>query len=449
MSLFIAYLFYVTPIIFDDKFNKAHGALYDSFVKDWNASFNMYFSWSSRTFVNFIMYQMEVHSKILFALITGLFFFLMLISVSKIVNEKQIFRFDISIGLALMTIPFVYYSTAGWIATTSTYLYPICAATYALTTLKTSKSEKTPIWQRILLCVATIYAANNEQILIVLMFIFGVFSLERFRSQHHLGTLIIIQDILLLFDLLWFYFSPGNRARGVEEIPRWFPEFKNMNFLNKMDMGFTTTMQHVLFANLPYMFLIVAIPIIFYLYQLKLGKKNITPYLMFSILTFVIWCVSSMLFDLYNITQNAKLSKLFVFSKSGLFTINNIGSKRSIVSFCVYFIFLALLFFIYSYEMKKEHYLVLSAAFIGAFLSRLALGFSATNYVSATRTFSVMGVTLIIIMLFMLKKITALKHYNILNYMMLVMVGINFVGLYIQLTENLQKFPLWIGLLNG
>ena len=173
LSLFIMYLFYITPIIFDDKFNKAHASLYNSFAKDWNATFSMYFSWSSRTLVNFVMYQMEVHGKYLFAIVTGLFFFVMLMSVSAFINDRQLFKFDVSIGVALMTVPLVYYSTAGWIATTTTYLYPICAATYALTALKMKKKA---IWQEILLCLATLYAANNEQVLIVLLFIFSAFS---------------------------------------------------------------------------------------------------------------------------------------------------------------------------------------------------------------------------------------------------------------------------------
>ena len=88
ISLFIAYLFYVVPIIYDDCFNKVHRSSYNTFLKDWHSSYQMYYSWSSRTFVNFVMYQMEVHSKLLFALVTALLFFLMLLSVSAIVNGR-------------------------------------------------------------------------------------------------------------------------------------------------------------------------------------------------------------------------------------------------------------------------------------------------------------------------------------------------------------------------
>ena len=447
ISLFIMYLFYITPIIFDDKFNKAHASLYNSFAKDWNATFSMYFSWSSRTLVNFFMYQMEVHGKYLFAIITGLFFFVMLMSVSTLINDKHVFKLDVSIGFALMTIPFVYYSTAGWIATTTTYLYPICAATYAITALK--MKEKT-LWQQFLLCLATLYAANNEQVLIVLLSIFSVFSLCQFYANLRLDVLIVVQDILLIVDLLWFALSPGNKQRGIEEIPRWFPEFKSMNLLNKLDMGFMTTMQHLLFANLPYMFLVVIIPVIFYLHQLRTGKKNIKVYAIFSFLTFALWSFSSILFDVFNITKNVFLSKLFVFSKMGLFTTDNIDSKKCIFSFCLYFFFLALLFFIYSFEMEPSQYLILCAAFFGAFLSRVALGFSATNYVSATRTFSVMAVTLIIIMLFMLRRLTSLKYYSVINTMIVAAAGLNLIVFYLQVTNSgLRYFPLWISLLNG
>lgn len=446
ISLFIAYLFYVTPIIYDDCFNKAHGSSYNTFLKDWHSSYQMYYSWSSRTFVNFVMYQMEVHSKLLFALVTALFFFLMLLSVSAIVNKNNILKLDVSIGFALMTVPLVYYSTAGWIATTATYLYPICAATYALTSLTERKSN----FGKIGICLATFYASNNEQVLIVLLAIFAAFSVSEYWQKRRLCKLIIVQNFILGFNLLWFCLSPGNKKRALQEIPHWFPEFKNMNLLNKLDMGFMTTMQHILFANLPYMFLIVTIPVIFYLYRCYIGNSKEKPYLITSILTFVVWCLSSILFDVFNITGNKTLSRIFCFSKLGMFTSDNVNSKIAIFSFLIYFIFLALLLFNYSFEMESKKYFVLLAAFVGAVLSRIALGFSATNYVSATRTFSVMAVTLIIILLFMLDKMVKARYFYCINIIIIVATMANVFVLYLQVTSgDLRLVPLWISLLSA
>ena len=448
VSLAIAYLFYITPVIYDDKVNQTTNAyLYNSISKDLHSVYEMYFSWSSRTIVNFFMYQLEIQNKIIFAVMVFLFFLLMLFSVSSIVNNTSNIRLDVSIAFALMTIPFAYYSTAGWIATTATYLFPISAATFALIPVFRNDMIKKN-YKEVLIFLATLYAANNEQVLIVLLFIFGIYILLKIKEKSTISNLIIIQSILLLLDFLWFIMSPGNAKRSLAEIPRWFPQFKKMNFFNKLDMGFMTTVQHLLFGNLPYMLLIVVVPMIFYIHQQKYDKK-LKPYIVTSILTFVMWLAYSILFDIFNITKSGKLAKLFIFPKEGLFTPDTIGSKRSILSFLIYFIFIALLLFNYSYKMKLDNYFILLASFFGALLSRVALGFSATNYVSATRTFSVMATVLVVMMLFMLKKVNS-KKMAYINILIICMAIINVSMMYWQITSgNLKFVPLWVEILGS
>ena len=100
--------------------------------------------------------------------------------------------------------------------------------------------------------------------------------------------------------------------------------------------------------------------------------------------------------------------------------------------------------------MERKKYFVLLAAFVGAVLSRIALGFSATNYVSATRTFSVMSVTLIIILLFMLEKMTKARYFYCINIIIIVAVMANVFVFYLQVTSgDLRLVPLWISLIGA
>ena len=448
VSLFVACIFYLTPIFGDDRVNKMNASLYNSFFKDMRSVYEMYFLWSSRTIVNFFMYQLEVHSKVIFAVLVGVFFFLMLYSVSLMVNDKRNMKLDVSVAFALITIPFSYYSTAGWIATTTTYLFPISAATFALTPIF-RKDEVKEKYKKVLICLATLYAANNEQILIVLLCIFGVYSLLKAKGKSKISKVIIAQNILLLLNFLWFILSPGNKKRNMDEIPRWFPQFKKLNIFNKLDIGFTTTVQHLLFGNLPYMLLIVTIPVIFYIHQQKYDKA-LKQYVVTSILAFAIWFAYSVSFDIFNITQSEKLSKLFVFSKEGLFVPGTVGSKRCILSFLIYCIFIALLLFNYSYKMKLSNYFIFLGAFFGALMSRIALGFSATNYVSATRTFAVMATVFIVMLLFMLRRMVENKRYIYINILIICMVMVNVSVMWLQITNgNPRLVPLWIGILGN
>lgn len=122
-SLPIVILFYIIPIYGDDVGNKAKESFFKNPLNDLMFVWHQYFTWSSRTIINFFMYQFESHSTIWFALFAGAMFFLATDSLSKIINKNATIKVDVLIILFLYCLPYQSLVTAGWIATTVTYFF--------------------------------------------------------------------------------------------------------------------------------------------------------------------------------------------------------------------------------------------------------------------------------------------------------------------------------------
>ncbi|BDP77051.1 hypothetical protein EfmAA242_12790 [Enterococcus faecium] len=65
------------------------------------------------------------------------------------------------------------------------------------------------------------------------------------RYNYKLSVFSIISLAELIFSLT----TPGNALRAAHEINKWFPEYKNFNFLNKLDLGISSLNLIIYFGN--------------------------------------------------------------------------------------------------------------------------------------------------------------------------------------------------------
>ena len=426
--------FYKVPIIGDDVYNWQHRYMFNTLSKDATYVVNQYSNWSSRTVVNFFMYIFSTHNIVWFALITALLFYVLLLSLSKIFNTKNDIYMDVCLCLLVLIIPFPYFSTAGWIATTTTYLWPIIAAVYATTFLF---SKHTHWYQYILPSIAIIYATNNEQIMIVMLIIYVTtiainFTKYSFQSNSKYSYL---QLILIILNFIYFLASPGNAVRSKLETAKWFPEFAKLSPVNKVDIGFMTTGEHVLFGNTLVVLLLVCLLFWVNVFIQKRGLVFCTP--------LIILIITSFLFDIFIFTGH--LHRLFMFPKLGLLKDFTVFTS---IQFILYVVFTILIIFMYFYGQNKYLYIEMIALFIGALLSRIALGFSPTNYVSATRTFAVLSISILIMCIPLIKKILANKQKISLIASLFIFSTLNMTIFFFAIKAlNFGKYlPLWLSI---
>ncbi|BDP94686.1 hypothetical protein EfmGK941_16910 [Enterococcus faecium] len=76
----------------------------------------------------------------------------------------------------------------------------------------------------------------NDICFFVLTSIVSLYLIVNGRYNYKLSVFSIISLAELIFSLT----TPGNALRAAHEINKWFPEYKNFNFLNKLDLGISS-----------------------------------------------------------------------------------------------------------------------------------------------------------------------------------------------------------------
>ena len=127
--LIITTIFYHLPTVGDDIAN-SHAHNLQTLSGIFQTDINMFSTWSSRILINPLMYiSTTITPKIVFAIITGLLVTNIVIFLNHHLNSRQIPALTILILLTPFIFPLIELGTAGYIATTVTYLWPIGLAT--------------------------------------------------------------------------------------------------------------------------------------------------------------------------------------------------------------------------------------------------------------------------------------------------------------------------------
>lgn len=144
-------------------------------------------------------------------------------------------------------VPVLTINGAGWITTTTNYLWVLSLGLVALRPLKHCLCQEKCTKREYFACpLCMLYAANMEQMGAVLCGAYlacGVYLLIRKRKI----TLFYLAQLLLAIGMLYFVLSsPGNGWRNQYETERYFPEFESLSIWKKLFMGFLETGQYYL-----------------------------------------------------------------------------------------------------------------------------------------------------------------------------------------------------------
>lgn len=348
-------IFYHLPIVGDDIINTYSRHLH-SISGIFHTDYKMFFTWTSRVFINPVMYMMtSIFNKWIFSSITALLIVIITYFLNHRFNQNNQLSLLMLIASILFVFPLTELSTAGYIATTVTYLWPVGFLALGLLIFDRFSN---PI-AYLLSSFCFLFAFNNEQLCIVTL-IFSLYLLFRYRHfvLPHLTILIP-----LLINLLLLTASPGNRNRAQLETKRWYPNFNHLSVLDKLNLGLTTTYQHYLFG----------LSLIIVFFSIVLLMTNFTTHpVIASVPTIIIFLTTIISFTspIHVITANPTYTKTII-------TI----------------ILIALVYFVsVCYLLHDWSSIILLTAGI---ISRILLGFSPTIYASSTRTFVICDLIII------------------------------------------------------
>lgn len=410
LTIILTTIFYLLPIVGDDATNR-HVKTEQTLTGIFNTDIHMFWTWSSRIFINPLMFIFtNIVPKWIFSLITAL----LIISIINWLDNKHNNKALIIIILAMALFPFVELSTAGYIATTVTYLWPISFLCLGLKCLRHHQIA----WQ-ILAGFCFLLALNNEQLCLLTIIYLAYYLILYHNKIKQLMALLIPW----LINFCLFFFAPGNQARKLSETKRWLPAFSHYSIIAKLDLGTITTIQHYLFSLSP---LIIVTSII--LLIINNQKHPIIAWLPITTIT-----LASLIATVTTIPLN------FVA------TVNPTIDKTVIITYLLGLVWL-------TSSMILIHNRDLNMLLIAGLMSRIAIGFSPTIYASSTRTFIFCDTVIIYILVTLIKKhlIDDQNTVILLSLFATINIGLNFSIINSINAVNIHNIPLiqWTNILH-
>lgn len=433
------YLFIIASLLFAVVMNNIKisaddisvwGRSGDCLSEWWKFSLDAYNTWSSRTIVNFIWFVILHCNKIVRSIFFGLSLYVMLKGLESLFPCKDNKKIRLYILFIIMLFPFVALSTAGWVATFATYFSPLAFGVYSLIPIRyLFEKKKMRIFQFAFCCLALIYAANEEQMMVVMLFSYGAIFVYMCVNR------MVDWRITLLFFLsvlsAWYVLScPGNLERGYVEETRWFPTYSMLDFVDRLDLGISTTLYWLFFGNNLFVIasLLMFAIFIFSRYNDVLFRLIALIPLSFTVMFGPFMTITGMVFP-----QAIRLASDIEIN--GAFTVENEGMGVGLIQFVIMLVLvLCVLIEVFLLNNTLEGMIADYVVMIAGVASRVALGFSPTIYASSIRTFTIMIVSIIVVSVHLFSINIDLcacetKRWNIYRFVMYIMIVVSFVNL--------------------
>lgn len=298
--------------------------------------------------------------------------------------------------------PFWYLSTAGWVATTTNYLYPtLCILVVTLIVKYVLNGCKISVGQCFCAAVSIIYAANQDQagmIIIGELFLILAYCIVSKLDRKVLSRIALL-FVFSVVTYIVLFTMPGhlNRLNSGEEMLFWLPEYADWSFGKKIFRAYTSTVAELMFRH-------VALYDVFCFMLLLTGicSKKITGIIISAIPLSV------------NLGSRLLGSDRFLTYPDfagGMPEIKNYGEGFygvTVLLLTIITLISIILAICMCVNNQKNKLLIILSLILGAG-SRLMMGFSATLYASHARTFTYIVFALMLSCMILLKEIKCNK----------------------------------------
>lgn len=356
-----------------------------------------YAEWSSRVVIEMIMKPLIGMPVWMWRILNTLIVVLLIYNVGDLFGlyeKKGKLQAQCIFFVLIWSVPLASLKSAGWITTTTNYLWVLSLGTVALRPLKHfAKGEKCKLWEYIFCPLCALYAANMEQagaILLGVYLVFGLYFLVKKRKVSPFYFLMLLLVILSVYVILQ---SPGNINRSNQEMENYFPAFAYLAPYEKLLMGFIESTHYYVAAGhgkVVYLFAILTGVLLWETvrkWQLKL-KYFIQLLIAFFPFAFYWWFGHIGDYLLYHNYLKRGLNLFVIFGENrnlpGMGKCDARMVTLQVIGYLIVLAFVALtIFFLHG----KSEETLLQLLILGAgFSSRLVIGFSPTIYVSGDRT---------------------------------------------------------------
>lgn len=376
-----------------------------------------YKDWSSRIIINVMTLIMGKLPHIIWILVDTATVVLAAVSISKLTAYRDKRKINWFISCMILIYPFMHMSTAGWKATTVTYLWALVFGLFSMIPIRKHLDKETfRPYEYVFYLGALIYGVNQEQMAAAVTGIFLVASLY-FIKEKRIHWFICLETFVAGLGFLSALVSPGNEKRSLDETAIWFSDYGSLTFLNKIEIGFSSAGYKLIF-NSNWVFIIFAalLAIIIWkkyedtIYRI-IGSIPLAVSLIFGPLKGIlqegfsgITAVTEALTEYGTITAENYLEV------SGYFPVILIGIVIGSVLLSLYLIF-----------EDSLYSLGACLLFLIGIATRMVMAFSPTVWASSWRTYLFMYFSVIVLAVFLFQK---LMEFDSLKYQKQLKLGL-------------------------
>lgn len=219
-----------------------------------------YATWSSRSLIEFNVGVLVSVPTEIWRILDSVIFAAIAVLLSKLLannNESPFFYNCLAclfVGLFIITFSKILES-AGWLATTTNYIWPICFILIHFYLLKEfifknkdiSKFKRTIIY--LILIITLLEAISSEQLLVMVGGAYLFIIVYCLYKKIEIPKLIYLFIIIILFNFIYDFCCPGNINRVKVVTKLGFPDYANFNIINKLDVGINYFLSWILMAK--------------------------------------------------------------------------------------------------------------------------------------------------------------------------------------------------------
>ena len=240
----------------------------------WEILAHRYATWSSRMAIEFVLIPL-VQVPWLWKLLDIAVYTSIPVLFYLLLNDREEnMTLKWQVCLFALLYPFSDMSSAGWIATTTNYLWPLWCVLYLLLLLKKKRDgKKLRFWEGLAGIAACIYGSSQEQVAVIELVIFAMawfYFLKRKQGKQPLLAVFCLIDIVTMISILR---CPGNAIRSAQEVEGRMPQFAHFSIWEKIYMG-AANVERIFLAQVNSIFLIVAIVFAALVYQKTKNYRN-------------------------------------------------------------------------------------------------------------------------------------------------------------------------------
>lgn len=322
--------------------------------------------------------------------------------ISRIFTKNNWRHVIVVCGLVLL-FPFNYMSSAGYIATSANYIYPVAAilivlryVTYIL------EDKKVPLLMYPVTLLAILYATNHDQTALVLAvgFLFYAIYCKVIKAPKRLTRNAAGLCIISTVSYILYCMIPGHIARmsgtTLNEL-RWLPEYAEWTFLDKVYHGYATTVAN-LFYNDVDIFTVFAILLVIVSLRQKSPIKMFVGFVPFAGI----------------VISNFMGKNQFISYPENCYGMTELMlAKYFFVPFFLSILMLVCIFLAVWFNVEKmENKLFLTLLLVLAAGTREMMGFTPTIYASSYRTFTFFLFALIACCIILLNELEEDEKYK-------------------------------------